>query len=134
MEQKEIKNVVAALIFYDGKLFAASRSEKDERYGKYEFPGGKIELEENPSSAIVREIKEELMMDISVKDLFMHVSHEYPWFKLEMDVFICEVTNPQFTLLVHKDGGFFTKEEILKLPFLGADLQVLAEISKRLDF
>ncbi len=134
MNTKEIKNVVAALIFYENKLFAAARSDNDERYGKYEFPGGKIEVNESPATAIVREIKEELMMDITVQDFFMHVSHEYPWFQLEMDVFICQVTSPKFTLLVHKDGGFFTKEEILKLPFLGADLHVLAEIKKRLHF
>jgi len=134
MKQKEIKNVVAGLIFFNGKIFSASRREKDERYGKFEFPGGKIELNESPALALKREIKEELAMDISVKDLFMHVSHEYPLFKLEMDVFICTVDKPSFKLLVHKDGNFFCKDEILKLPFLGADLKVLAAIKKRLDF
>lgn len=131
---KETKNVVAALIFYDGKLFAAARSENDERFGKYEFPGGKIEPNESGEAAIKREIAEELMMDIEVLDLFMHVTHEYPKFHLEMDVFLCRVDAPDFTLLVHQSAGFFTKEELLKLPFLGADLKVVERIKKHLPF
>lgn len=131
---KETKNVVAALIFYDGKLFAAARSENDERFGKYEFPGGKIEPNESGEAAIKREIAEELMMDIEVLDLFMHVTHEYPKFHLEMDVFLCRVDVSDFTLLVHQSAGFFTKEELLKLPFLGADLKVVERIKNHLPF
>lgn len=132
--EKIVKHVVAALIFDNGKLFAAARSEKDERFGKYEFPGGKIEPGEKAEDAIIREIREELVMDIKVVAHFMHVSHEYPTFQLEMDVFICEPLNTNFALLVHHSAGFFTKEELLKLPFLGADQKVVVKIKDELVF
>lgn len=134
MEQRDIKNVVAGLIFYEGKLFAAARNENDYRYGMYEFPGGKLESGETGQDALKRELLEELEMNIDVYTLFMHVSHDYPSFRLEMDVFICEVNSPGFTLLVHQKAGFFTKDEIKSLPFLGADKKIVEEIIARLDF
>lgn len=134
MNEKVVKNVVAGLIFYEGKLFAAARNEKDDRYGKYEFPGGKVEIGETPEEALKREIFEELEMDIEVKTFFMHVSHEYPSFQLEMDVFFAKVSSDNFILNVHQNAGFYTKEEILKLPFLGADLKILANIRDQLEF
>ena len=134
MSAKIVKNVVAGLIFHEGKLFAAARNENDERYGKYEFPGGKIELGEGAKEALKREIIEELAIEIEVGDLFMHVSHEYPTFLLEMDVFLAFSSDPFFKLYVHREAGFFTKADILKLPFLGADLKIVEEIKKTLDF
>ena len=125
---KVIKHVVAGLILYEDKLFAAARSEQDYRFGKYEFPGGKIEQGETGPEALMRELEEELRMDVKVGDFFMHVSHEYPTFILEMDVYLCSVMTDDFTLVVHQSAGFFSKEEILKLPFLGADKQIVEVI------
>lgn len=134
MNQKQVKHVVAGLIFHEGKLFAAARSEKDERYGKFEFPGGKIEPNETAKAALRREILEELAMEITVGELFMHVSHEYPTFQLEMDVFIASTDDPSFSLFVHQTAGFYTKDEILKLPFLGADIKIVHRIRNFLIF
>ena len=55
--------VVAAIIIKDGKVFATQRG-YGEFKGWWEFPGGKIETGEDPQSALVREIKEELDADI----------------------------------------------------------------------
>ena len=134
MKSKVIKKVVAGLIFYEGKLFAAARNEKDERYGKYEFPGGKVEEGETGEEALKREIFEELEMDIKVKTFCMHVSHEYPTFQLEMDVYFAYTHNDNFVLNVHQSAGFYTKEQILKLPFLGADLKIIDYIKEHVDF
>lgn len=134
MKSKVIKKVVAGLIFYESKLFAAARNEKDERFGKYEFPGGKVETGETGQEALKREIFEELAMDIKVKSFCMHVSHEYPTFQLEMDVYFADATSDNFVLNVHQSAGFYTKEQILKLPFLGADLKIIDYIKEHVDF
>lgn len=126
MEKNKItKHVVAAIIKEEDKFFAAQRSEKDVRYLQYEFPGGKIRPDETKEAALKREIKEELEMEITKLAEFMHVTHDYGSFILEMTVFIANVKSSIFKLNVHAGGGFFPKDELAKLPFLGADALVL---------
>lgn len=134
MKQRPRKIVVAGLLFFEGKLFAAARSEADERFGKFEFPGGKVEFGETNEMALKREISEELNMGIEVGQEFMVVDHAYENFDITMSVYICKVLNPNFSLLVHNAGNFFTKEELIKLPFLGADKKVITKIVKELNF
>ena len=62
-------NVVGAAIIKDGKYLIAKRSARQGLANKYEFPGGKIEKGETPEEALKREIKEELNLDIKVKEL-----------------------------------------------------------------
>lgn len=125
---KLTKHVVAGLIFHDNKLFAAMRSENDERFEKYEFPGGKKEENETSKEALVREIKEELELGIEVGPLFTHLSHEYDSFFLEMDVFVCYTKTTEFKLNVHKKAGFYNKADIANLDFLDADIKLVADI------
>lgn len=131
---RPLKIVVAGLLFFEGKLFAAARSEKDDRSGKFEFPGGKVEPGESNEMALKREIGEELNMEIEVGQQFMVVTHAYESFDITMSVYICKVLNANFSLLVHSAGNFFTKEELIKLPFLGADKKVVTKIINELNF
>ncbi|MBQ1943919.1 MAG: NUDIX domain-containing protein, partial [Ruminococcus sp.] len=61
---KSIK-VVAAIILHDNQIFATERGYGDFK-GGWEFPGGKVEPGESPQEALVREIREELAMEIEV--------------------------------------------------------------------
>ncbi len=70
--------VSAALIFRDGKLLIAQRHAKSHLGGLWEFPGGKREAGETFEQCLVREICEELGVDISAGELFEEVSHTYP--------------------------------------------------------
>lgn len=131
---KVTKKVVAAIIMYDGKVFAAQRSESDVRYLKYEFPGGKVESGESNEEALKRELWEELHMEISDLQFFTNIIHDYDVFILDMDVYICRVSNNSFTLTVHAGAGFFTKEALEGLPFLGADKIVLKRLLQHYSF
>lgn len=70
-------NVVAAVIFKDGKIFATQRG-----YGAFkdgwEFPGGKVEAGESPEDALRREIREELETEIRVGELIDTIEYDYP--------------------------------------------------------
>lgn len=68
-------NVVGAAILKDGKYLIAKRSAKQGLENKYEFPGGKIEQGETPEEALIREIKEELKLDIKIKGLIDTSTH-----------------------------------------------------------
>jgi len=133
MNNKPIQNVVAALIVKDELLFAAMRSEEDVRLGKWEFPGGKIEVGESEEDALRRELKEEL--EISIKDIRYYdiVVFEYPPFILNMKVFKCRATS-DFKVNVHKKAGFYPLEVIKTLPFLPADEGLVKKILDDKDF
>ncbi len=81
----------AALVDSDGRVLLAQRPKGKDMEGFWEFPGGKIAAEETPEEALVREIKEELALDLSAETLepLTFASHDYPSFHLLMPLFLC---------------------------------------------
>lgn len=80
-----------ALIDADGRVLIAQRPPAKSMGGLWEFPGGKVEQGETPESALIRELKEELGLDISVACLapFVFASHGYADFHLLMPLYVC---------------------------------------------
>ncbi len=85
--------LVAACVLLDGdgRLLIAKRPEGRSLAGLWEFPGGKVEDGETPEGALVRELAEELGIDIAVADLapLTFASHSYPEFHLLMPLYLC---------------------------------------------
>lgn len=120
---KEIK-VVAAIIQKENKILATKRG-----YGEFinmwEFPGGKIESGETKEQALVREIKEELNIEISVDKFAVDIEYQYPNFYLFMSCFMCSIKEGSIELLEHNDGKWITKEELNTLNWLPADIDAV---------
>lgn len=120
---KEIK-VVAAIIQKENKILATKRG-----YGEFinmwEFPGGKIESGETKEQALVREIKEELNIEISVDKFAINIEYQYPNFYLFMSCFMCSIKEGSIELLEHNDGKWITKEELNTLNWLPADIDAV---------
>ncbi|EAX47152.1 NUDIX hydrolase [Thermosinus carboxydivorans Nor1] len=76
-----MKEVTAAIIINDGKVLIAQRAENQKLAGKWEFPGGKIESGETPEECLIREINEELGINIEVNDFFGKVYINMIWKK-----------------------------------------------------
>jgi 8-oxo-dGTP diphosphatase len=83
--------VAVALIDTHGKILLARRPEGKKMAGMWEFPGGKVEAGETPGAALVRELREELGVEVAAGDLapFVFASHPYESFHLLMPVFLC---------------------------------------------
>jgi len=83
--------VAVALVDADGRVLIAQRPESRSMAGLWEFPGGKIEADERPEDALIRELREEL--GIAVKEAclapFTFASHTYGAFHLLMPLFVC---------------------------------------------
>ncbi len=125
---KEI-HVVAAIIKRDDKIFIAERG-YGEFKGMYEFPGGKIEVNEAPEAALKRELLEEMNAEIEVDTFFCHVHYLYTTFILEMDCYVCHLVNEHIDLLEHTDAKWINPfEENIK--WVPADVEVIEEIRKR---
>ena len=80
-----------ALIDIDGRVLLARRPEGKKMAGLWEFPGGKLHPGETPEAALIRELKEELGIDVSAACLapFTFASHEYERFHLLMPLYLC---------------------------------------------
>ena len=116
--------VVAAIIRKDNKIFATQRG-TGEFKGGWEFPGGKIELGETPQNALIREIKEELDVQIEVNQLLETVEYDYPNFHLTMHCFWCELISGDLVLKEHQDAKWLTKDELESVAWLPADLGLI---------
>ncbi len=82
-----------ALIDADGRVLLAERPAGKSMAGLWEFPGGKVEPGETPENALIRELKEELAIDITASCLapFSFASHAYETFHLLMPLYVCRI-------------------------------------------
>ena len=113
----------------EGKIFATQRG-YGEFKGGWEFPGGKIEPNETPEAAIVREIKEELDTEVQVIELLDTVEYDYPKFHLSMDCFVCLVRSGDLVLKEHKAAVWLTKDALYSVDWLPADRVLIEKIEK----
>ena len=126
--------VVAAVICdtvkKKNKIFATARG-----YGEYkgwwEFPGGKIENDETPQQALMREIREELAVEIEVGDLIRTIEYDYPNFHLSMDCFWARVISGRIELKEAEDAKWLGINELGDVKWLPADRELIEFIRER---
>lgn len=124
--------VVAALIENDNKYLIAKRSTGDPNvFGKWEFPGGKVEINENEKHAIEREIKEEFELEIKAKDFLINNVCKYPTKTVDLRLYKCEYISGKFNLHDHSEYVWVEKNDILNYDLAPADIP-LAEFVKEL--
>jgi mutator protein MutT len=85
----KIIDVAAALVFRDGKLLITQRYAKAHLGGLWEFPGGKREPEETFEQCLVRELREELGIEVAVGELVESLTHEYPEKTVHLNFYRC---------------------------------------------
>ena len=123
--------VVAAIIKEDDRILATQRG-YGEFAGGWEFPGGKIEVGENPKEALNREIMEELDVAIEVGERLDIVEYDYPNFHLTMHCYFCTITSGELVLKEHQAAKWLRKEELDSLEWLPADLGLIEKIKNNI--
>lgn len=121
--------VVAAVIRKDDMIFTTARDYGEFKDG-WEFPGGRIEEGETLQQALVREIKEELNIDIKVGELIDTIEYDYPTFHLSMDCFWAKVIAGNQELKEAPDSKWLTREQLDSVEWLPADVTLIEKINR----
>lgn len=123
----KVIEVVAAIIKKEDKVFITRRS-----YGEFadmwEFPGGKIETGETKEAALIREIKEELELDINKLEYLTTVDYDYNNFHLTMYCFTCEICGGSLNLNAHNEAKWLSINELLSQNWVPADIEVVEKL------
>lgn len=119
--------VVAAIIRSGERIFATQRGYGEFKDG-WEFPGGKVEHGETPEDALIREIKEELDVEISVGEKLGCIEYDYPSFHLSMDCFWARIRSGDLLLTEHEAARWLSREELDNVDWLPADLELIEKI------
>ena len=117
--------VVAALIEKNGKYLIARRSTGDENVeGKWEFPGGKVEPNEEEMTAIEREIREEFELEVKAIRFLVNNEHQYPGRIVDLRLYECKYISGEFKLHDHYEYKFVSKDELLDYELCPADINL----------
>ncbi len=122
--------MTCAIVIKDGKVLATQRSEEMNLPLKWEFPGGKIDANESGQECVLREIKEELNIDIEILKKLTNQPFDYLELKINLIPFIAKYLSGEITLTEHKDYKWLTKAELKFLDWAPADIPVLNEFLK----
>ena len=123
--------VACAIIIKDNKILVCQRSSSMAMPLKWEFPGGKVEPGEDAAAAIVREIKEELHLDIDVLEQLERVEHEYPTFRIRLIPFVAQVVGGHLQLEEHADAKWVSATELDQYDWASADVPIVEQVKSR---
>jgi 8-oxo-dGTP diphosphatase len=115
------RQVSCALIINEKKILACLRGADFDNQGRWEFPGGKVELGETPEECIVREVKEELLVDVVVRKKLEEVDYDYDTHKITLVPFICEIEEGIPVPVEHEIIEWFDIVDFEKFDWSGAD-------------
>ena len=125
--------VVAAIIFFENKILVTQRKfHKNTAFSyKYEFPGGKVENNEERITALRRELMEELNLKITSFKHFASYNYSYDINKIKLNFFLSNVTELKITLKVHKTYKLVTVKQLSQLDWLAADYKVVKMLQSK---
>lgn len=125
---KPIVLVAAVALIDDGnRVLIAERPVGKSMAGLWEFPGGKVEPGETPEAALMREVKEELGIDVCLECLapFNFASHSYETFHLLMPLYICRTWDGDIAPREGQRFAFVRALDLAKYPMPPADLPLI---------
>ena len=120
-----IQVTCALIVNSQEQVLVAQRSHLMSLPLKWEFPGGKIEPNETPEACLIREIKEELNIEIQVLKALPSNTHPYPNIIIKLIPFICAHLNGKIELKEHANFKWLLKEELLALDWADADVPIV---------
>jgi 8-oxo-dGTP diphosphatase len=125
--------VSCLVLLHQGKVLATQRSATMDLPGLWEFPGGKVELDESPAACLIREIWEELSIGIQICSPLTPVLHAYPDKSIQLIPFLATWETGTLQLSEHAQYQWLARQDLLSLDWAPADLPIVEELREHWD-
>lgn len=116
--------VVCGIIFKEDKILLCRRKAEKSLGGYWEFPGGKVEPAESERDALLRELKEELSMQVEINKHLKTIIHQYENVQIELIAYGCKFIQADFVLTDHDEIQWVEKRVLLSFNLAPADIPV----------
>lgn len=126
--------VTCLVLLHQGKVLATQRSATMDLPGYWEFPGGKMETEESPTTCLIREIWEELSIEIRISRPLTPVLHTYPNKAIQLIPFLAAWESGTLQLTEHAQSQWLAQKDLLSLDWAPADIPIVHELNEHWDY
>jgi 8-oxo-dGTP diphosphatase len=120
--------VTAAAMVRSGKVLIEQRQAGSHMEYKWEFPGGKLEPDETPEECIIREIKEELDLEIEVIDIYKVVKFKFEEKDILLLCYLCKILKGEGKALECNDFRWVGSEQLASFDFVPADVPIVEKL------
>ncbi len=121
-------HVTCAIILFEKKILVAQRGEKMKLPLKWEFPGGKIQENEDEIACVKREIREEINIEIEIIKQLSVSEFDYGDFKIKLTPFLSRYLSGEIILSEHNSYMIIDQCDLLELDWAPADLPIVNEV------
>jgi 8-oxo-dGTP diphosphatase len=126
---KTIVRVTAAIIVREGRILIAQRHANDRLAGRWEFPGGKVEVGETPEQCLKRELWEELEMHAVIGDYLGSSIYHYDHISIELMAYRAFSNGESFRLVSHQACQWVRPDQLGAFAFTPADLPFVQRLA-----
>lgn len=128
-----MKDVTAAIIIKEGRVFIARRARGENHAGGWEFPGGKVEPLETPEECLRRELYEEFGVEARIKEFITESIYEYDRGKIRLLAYKADLSGGKISLKVHDEYRWVLVCDLLKYDLLPADIPIAKKVREILQ-
>lgn len=125
--------VTAAIIEKDGKIMLARRQEGQHMAGYWEFPGGKIEQGEQAETCLIRELREELSIEVKIEAFVSDTEYQYPEKHVRLICYRVSIIKGQPLLNAHDKIVWVRPQEVLHYNLAPADIPIIQNYLQQIE-